>query len=479
MDALSVSVRRGGLVEARHRVHAVAVRDGEVVDAAGDPGLVCFFRSSAKPLQALPVVRARPDLGAAEIAIACASHQAEPAQLAVVRNLLARAPAAEDDLECGEQEGRPAGAIHHNCSGKHAGFLALCRTRGWKTSGYRLSGHPLQRELLAEVAAAAEVSVSDISVAVDGCGVLTFALSLERMARSFARLPALDGAERVLTAMREHPELVGGAGSLDTALMRALPGWVAKRGAEGLLCAVSPDGLGIAVKSEDGNPRPLRVALARFLGEDLATVPVENSRGEVVGEVAIEPTDSAAYEEKLRKIWVGEPPQLQAPIEIRDYDPSWPQLYDREAARIRSILGERVVRLEHAGSTSVPALPAKPIVDIVLEVPDSADEAACVPDLEAAGYVLQIREPDWFEHRLFKGPDTNVNLHVFSAYCTETDRMLLFRDWLRANAADREHYAAAKRELAARDWKYTQQYADAKTAVILEIMARAEAGRAP
>ena len=138
-----------------------------------------------------------------------------------------------------------------------------------------------------------------------------------------------------------------------------------------------------------------------------------------------------------------------------------------------------MVRLEHAGSTSVPTLPAKPIIDIALEVPDSTDEAAYVPDLEEAGYVLRIREPDWFEHRLFKGPDTNVNLHVFSASCEETDRMLLFRDWLRTNAADRERYASPKRELAERDWKYMQQYADAKTAVVLAIMARAEAAVTP
>lgn len=139
------------------------------------------------------------------------------------------------------------------------------------------------------------------------------------------------------------------------------------------------------------------------------------------------------------------------------------------------MLDDRVVRIEHTGSTSVPGLPAKPIIDIALEVPDSADEPAYVPDLEAAGYPLRIREPDWFEHRLFKGPDTNVNLHVFSAGCEEVDRMILFRDWLRENTADRELYAATKRDLAARDWKYVQQYADAKTAVVQEILARADA----
>jgi GrpB-like predicted nucleotidyltransferase (UPF0157 family) len=189
--------------------------------------------------------------------------------------------------------------------------------------------------------------------------------------------------------------------------------------------------------------------------------------------VGLDPSDVEAYDRELAKIFVDAPPALTKPIEIREYDPGWPVLYAREEARIRSLLGDRVVRIEHAGSTSVPGLPAKPIVDIVLEVPSSADEAAYVPDLEAGGYPLTIREPEWFEHRLFKGPDTNVNLHVFSAGCEEVDRMIRFRDWLRTHEADRERYAAAKRELAARDWKYVQQYADAKTAVVLEIMGRA------
>jgi GrpB-like predicted nucleotidyltransferase (UPF0157 family) len=187
-----------------------------------------------------------------------------------------------------------------------------------------------------------------------------------------------------------------------------------------------------------------------------------------------DPNDVEAYDRELNRVTIGGAQPLTKPIEIREYDPQWPTLYEREEARIRAILGDRVVRIEHAGSTSVPGLPAQPIIDIVLEVPDSADEPAYVPDLEAAGYPLRIREPEWFEHRLFKGPDTNVNLHVFSTGEDEVDKMLLFRDWLRANAADRELYAAAKRELAARDWKYVQQYADAKTAVVREILTRAQ-----
>ena len=190
-----------------------------------------------------------------------------------------------------------------------------------------------------------------------------------------------------------------------------------------------------------------------------------------------DPLDMASYEKELARYTIGHLRPLTAPIEIADYDPTWPRLYEREAARIRSILNDRVVRIVHVGSTSVRGLAAKPIIDIALEVPDSADEPAYLPDMEAARYVLRIREADWFQHRLFKGPDININLHTFSAGCAEVDRMLVFRDWLRTHAADRELYARSKRELAARNWKYMQQYADAKTVVVREIMARAEAGQ--
>jgi len=136
-------------------------------------------------------------------------------------------------------------------------------------------------------------------------------------------------------------------------------------------------------------------------------------------------------------------------------------------------LGERVLLIEHVGSTSVPGLAAKPRIDVLLLVTDSADEPAYVPALEAAAYVLRIREPDWYEHRMFNGLDTDINLHVFSPGCPEIDRMLLFRDWLRSNASDRRLYERTKRELARKDWRYTQNYADAKTAVVEEILARA------
>jgi GrpB-like predicted nucleotidyltransferase (UPF0157 family) len=186
-----------------------------------------------------------------------------------------------------------------------------------------------------------------------------------------------------------------------------------------------------------------------------------------------DPTDVAAYEEILARVTIGAPVRLSGRIELSDYDPAWPGLYEREAARVRAALGQRVIRLEHVGSTAVPGLAAKPIIDIVLEVPDSSDEQAYVPDLDAAGYVLRIRSPDWLEHRMFKGPEVNVNLHVFSAGCQETEVMVRFRDWLRSNAEDRELYARVKRELASHEWTYVQQYADAKSDVVRSIMTSA------
>ncbi len=182
-------------------------------------------------------------------------------------------------------------------------------------------------------------------------------------------------------------------------------------------------------------------------------------------------------DEQLQAFTVGELKPLNARIEFQDYDPEWPRLFDREAERIRGALGDAVLRLEHVGSTSVPRLAAKPIIDMLLVVPHSGDEPSYAPQLEAAGYVLRIREPEWFEHRVFKGPDTNVNLHVFSPGAAEIDRMLLFRDWLRTNDADRELYERTKRELGARTWRHVQHYADAKTAVVEEIIERAKAAR--
>jgi GrpB-like predicted nucleotidyltransferase (UPF0157 family) len=182
-------------------------------------------------------------------------------------------------------------------------------------------------------------------------------------------------------------------------------------------------------------------------------------------------------EEEIRAVTIGERKPFSGRILIVDYDPQWPELFRREADRIRDALGCLALRIEHTGSTSVQGLAAKPIIDILLVVAGSADEDAYVPALEAAGYVLRIRESNWYEHRMFKGPDTEIHLHVFSSGCPEIDRMLIFRDWLRTNAADRDLYARTKLALAQKEWKLSQNYADAKTGVIEEIIARASAAR--
>lgn len=289
MSPIVVEATRGDVVEARHVVHAVAVRDGGIELAAGEPGLVTFLRSSAKPLQALPVVRARPDLDDEQVALLCASHRATPEQLAIVRRILADAPATEDDLECGPEPTRLA----HNCSGKHAGFLALCRAEGWPLDGYRLAAHPCQRAMLAEVASVAELDPASIGVGIDGCGVPTFALTLEQAAHGFTRLASLEGGTRVVRAMRARPELLRGPVAADALLIGALDGWVAKGGAEGLFCAASSDGLGVALKVSDGAFRAIRPALAHVLERlgldpgDLGDVDVRNSRDERVGDLRV------------------------------------------------------------------------------------------------------------------------------------------------------------------------------------------------
>jgi GrpB-like predicted nucleotidyltransferase (UPF0157 family) len=183
-------------------------------------------------------------------------------------------------------------------------------------------------------------------------------------------------------------------------------------------------------------------------------------------------------EEQIRAQTVGDLTPLAGPIVLADYDPQWPVLFQREADRIRMVLGNRALQIEHAGSTAVPGLAAKPIIDVLLVVADSANEDSYAPDLEAAGYSLRIREIDWYEHRMFKGPDVDINLHVFSSGCPEIGRMLMFRDWLRNTAADRDLYARTKLALALNEWQYVQNYADAKTAVIDEIVARARASGA-
>ncbi|HUZ68243.1 MAG TPA: GrpB family protein [Candidatus Saccharimonadales bacterium] len=191
-----------------------------------------------------------------------------------------------------------------------------------------------------------------------------------------------------------------------------------------------------------------------------------------------EPNDApTAAEVRIREATIGEPERLDGVIELRPYDPQWPEQFRAEADRVCSALGARALRVEHVGSTSVPGLVAKPIIDMLLVVADSSDEAGYVPPMESAGYTLRIREPDWYEHRLFKAPLANVNLHVFSASCPEITRMLDFRDRLRADAEDRELYQRTKQQLASRQWRFVQEYADAKTQVIEAIVTRASRPR--
>jgi L-asparaginase II len=251
-----------------HRVHVRSTAG----DALGED-LHCFFRSSLKPVQAIPLLEGYDDLSDDELAIASASHQAEPAQLDAVRKLLGRAAATVDDLENGLQDGRPEGKLGHNCSGKHAGMVAACRAHGWPLHPYRALEHPLQQRVAA--------LVGDAEVAIDGCGVPTFALRLSRMCEVFLQTPP-----RIRAAMAARPELVGGAGSADTDLMRARPGWFAKGGAEGLFC-VSDGTDAWTLKVEDGATRALRPALGQVFGlVEFREVEVRNSRGEVVGSIS-------------------------------------------------------------------------------------------------------------------------------------------------------------------------------------------------
>lgn len=263
-------MRRGNVVEATHLVH-VATTDGRVW---GDAGLSFFFRSSSKPIQAIPFVEGYADLGDDEIAIACASHRAEPAQLEAVRKVLARAGATTDDLENGLQEGRPDGKLGHNCSGKHAGMLAACRAHGWDLHPYTDASHPLQQRV---------ASLIGGETAIDGCGVPTFATTLREAAGLLTRTP-----QRIRDGMRARPELVGGSrGAIDTDLMRLRDGWIAKGGAEGLYCAAHESGLGVALKCEDGAYRAIGPALAEVLEiDEFRSFPVRNSRGEVVGSIS-------------------------------------------------------------------------------------------------------------------------------------------------------------------------------------------------
>lgn len=180
-----------------------------------------------------------------------------------------------------------------------------------------------------------------------------------------------------------------------------------------------------------------------------------------------------AGETYLEKVTLGELSAHNGAIVLEAYNCCWPEQFRREAEKIRRALGPAALSVEHVGSTSVPGLCAKPILDILLLVADADQENSYVPALTGAGYILRIREPEWFQHRMFKGEEPAVNLHVFSRRCPEAMRMLAFRDWLRTHDGDRERYASAKRRLAGRRWRYVQDYADAKTDVIREILRHA------
>ena len=299
---------RGGAVESEHRVAWCAVGPDGAVDGP-DPALPVFARSAVKPLQALGSVRAgvleRFGLGTRHLALACASHGGSAAHVSTVSEVLAACGLSEAALGCGPElpldpriavGARPA-RITHNCSGKHAFGLARCLAEGWPLDGYFRAGHPLQGAMRNCVAEACGVE-APTEEATDGCGMRTFAVPLATLAGAFAGLAGgglgASGA-RCADAMREHPALVGYEGAIDTELMRAEPGLVAKIGAEGVLAIGLPDGRGLALKVRDGALRavaPAAIALARgVLGLDAAVpdglvlAPIVNSRGIRVGEL--------------------------------------------------------------------------------------------------------------------------------------------------------------------------------------------------
>lgn len=185
--------------------------------------------------------------------------------------------------------------------------------------------------------------------------------------------------------------------------------------------------------------------------------------------------------EEIAAANVGAVPRLNDQVTLAEYDPRWPQVFAAEAARLSAALADVRHTIEHVGSTSVPGLPAKPVIDMLLTVPAPGAEETYAPALEQLGYTLAIREPDWYEHRVLRRHDlapgaASANLHVFPDGCEEAARMLRFRDRLRAHDDDRDLYARTKRALAGRTWEYLQNYADAKSDVVEGILARAEEG---
>lgn len=323
--SLDVVVRRGGLVESRHRVHAAVVQyDGVRLASARDGDLVTWWRSCAKPFQVMPMLLDgtfdRLGWGDEELALSCASHGSEAEHVAVAARMLASVGLAEDDLACGPHdplskrgaallraEGRAPGRLHSNCSGKHAAMLARARAHGWATTGYEQDSHPVQEAAWRTVADWTGLPTGDIARGTDGCGVTVFALPLHHMALAYARLAEaarLGDAvpARIVRAMTGHPHLVGGTDRFDTLLMSAGAGRiVAKVGAEGVHTVGLVDrGLGLAIKVEDGAARaqyPAVLACLQLLGalpprlpESLMAVAhstITNTRGDAVGAVFV------------------------------------------------------------------------------------------------------------------------------------------------------------------------------------------------
>jgi L-asparaginase II len=322
---LDVAVTRGDGAESEHRVHAAVVGEGdELLGTARDGHAFTFWRSCAKPFQIIPFLASGgfDELGwdDSQLAVSCASHGGEPEHLLLVEKMLRDIGLEEGDLACGPHEpssqrgakilredgGRPT-RLHNNCSGKHTAMMALARHKGWPTQGYERRDHQVQRVILHEVALWTDVPCSKLVQAVDGCGVVVFGMTLERMARAYSRfaVAAARGEEfprRVVGAMSAHPFLVGGTDRFDSALIAETGGRVvSKVGAEGVHCALLPErGIGVAVKVEDGAQRAQVPALLRLLQEldalprelsprlsEWMRRPVKNTRGECVGEVVM------------------------------------------------------------------------------------------------------------------------------------------------------------------------------------------------
>jgi L-asparaginase II len=323
---LDVVATRGGIVEARHRVHAAVVDDhGKLRGAAGDPTMVTLWRSCAKPFQTMAFVESGRmddlDWGDEELALACASHGGEPEHVELARAMLDSVGLEEGDLVCGphepltrrgqralQQDGGVPTRLHNNCSGKHAAMLAYSHASGWPTLGYEGVCHPVQQHALERVALWSGVPVQHLLQATDGCGVVAFGLPLESMAQAFARLgsAARQGEEvpdRIVSAMVSHPFLVGGTDRFDTVLMEELDGRVlSKVGAEGVHTVADLDtGIAIAVKVEDGASRAQYPAVLRLLQlldvlpdelpprlAPFLRTPTYNTRGVQVGEIRVE-----------------------------------------------------------------------------------------------------------------------------------------------------------------------------------------------